>query len=622
MSAIPYPVSPGKSLLLGVLRAIVVGGVFFFLALLAGFAYFEWSYSGRIYPGVSVAGVDVSGLSPQAAAERLSGGLDFPERGRILLTDNSRTWSTSPAKLGFFADPESSVMAAYQIGRTGLPLQRLNSQLEAWFSGQSLPAIWVLDQRVAQRYLQAIAQQIDRPVVEASLGLQGFDVQVHSGQVGRSLDVNASLNDLSKQLQSLQDGVVTLTVKETAPVILDASQQAEVARRILSDKLTLTLPDAQSGDPGPWVFEPATLAGMLSIEKVKASTGEQYQVALNPEPLRAYLTGLAPSLQREAQNARFTFNDETDQLDILEHAVIGRTLDVEATIQSINDKLDQGEHSVPLVFKITPPAAGDDATTASLGIKELIHTETSYFYGSAASRVQNIKIAAARFHGLLVAPGETFSMAQALGDVSLDNGYAEALIILGNQTIKGVGGGVCQVSTTLFRAAFFSGFPIVERHAHAYRVYYYEKVAGNKINTKLAGLDATVYVPLVDLKFTNDSPYWLLMETYVNSSASSITWKFYSTSDGRTVDWQTTGPVNPVPPPPAVYHENTDLSKGTIKQVDWAAEGADVVVNRTVNRDGTVYFKDTFRTHYQAWPDMFDYGPGTEIPTPEPTAKP
>ena len=149
------------------------------------------------------------------------------------------------------------------------------------------------------------------------------------------------------------------------------------------------------------------------------------------------------------------------------------------------------------------------------------------------------------------------------------------------------------------------------------RVYYYEKVAGNHYDSRLAGLDATVFVPLVDFKFTNDTPYWLLMETYVNPSASSITWKFYSTSDGRTVEWDTTGTVNIVAPPDPVYRENPELSQGTIKQVDWAAEGADVTVNRTVNRGGTVYLQDSIYTHYQPWQDVYEYGPGTEIPNPD-----
>ena len=106
-------------------------------------------------------------------------------------------------------------------------------------------------------------------------------------------------------------------------------------------------------------------------------------------------------------------------------------------------------------------------------------------------------------------------MGDAMGNISLDNGYAEALIIYNGKTITGVGGGVCQVSTTLFRTAFFAGYPIVERNAHAYRVHYYEQTATG-YDHFMAGLDATVYFPLVDLKFTNDRPYWLLMETYFN----------------------------------------------------------------------------------------------------------
>jgi vancomycin resistance protein YoaR len=205
-------------------------------------------------------------------------------------------------------------------------------------------------------------------------------------------------------------------------------------------------------------------------------------------------------------------------------------------------------------------------------------------------------------------------MANILGDVSLDTGYAEALIIYGDRTIKGVGGGVCQVSTTLFRTVFFGGFPIIERNPHAYRVSYYEQRADGSINSDLAGLDATVFVPYVDFKFTNDTSSWLLMETYVNEAARTLTWKFYSTSDGRTVEWDTTGPTNVEDPPDPAYNENPELSKGTIKQVDWAAEGADITVTRTVEKDGQVYLSDTIYTHYMPWRAVYEYGPGTKLP--------
>jgi len=153
-------------------------------------------------------------------------------------------------------------------------------------------------------------------------------------------------------------------------------------------------------------------------------------------------------------------------------------------------------------------------------------------------------------------------MAQTLGDISLDNGYAEALIIMGGKTIQGVGGGVCQVSTTLFRTVFYAGFPVVERVPHAYRVKYYEQTPNDRNNPALAGLDATVFVPLVDFQFTNDTSHWLLMETSVDAAHYNLTWKFYSTSDGRTVNFTTTGPINIVPAPPPVYTENPDLPQG------------------------------------------------------------
>ena len=294
--------------------------------------------------------------------------------------------------------------------------------------------------------------------------------------------------------------------------------------------------------------------------------------------------------------------------------MIGRALDVDASIKTINIKAAAGMHSIPLALNYTKPAIDNDATAEALGIRELVSAETSYFYGSSQARIQNIQTASARFHGVLVPPGATFSMGEVLGDVSLDNGYEEALIILGNRTIKGVGGGVCQVSTTLFRTAFFGGYPIVERHSHAYRVSYYELNAAGNVNSNLAGLDATVFVPVVDFKFVNDTPNWLLMETYVNAAARSLTWKFYSTSEGRSVAWDTTGLQNVEEPPEPVYQENPDLGRGEVRQVDWEAAGADVVIYRTVTRDGQVYLQDEFATHYLPWRAVYEYGPGTKLP--------
>jgi len=397
---------------------------------------------------------------------------------------------------------------------------------------------------------------------------------------------------------------------------MDAREQAVIVQKILFSPLTLAMPEGQ-GDVGPWVLSVQDLANMLVIKREEGGEQASFTISLDRTILGEHLMKIEQNINRNMENARFIFNDDTRKLDLEQSAVIGRRLDIETNLVSISDGLLSGQHAITLSVMIDTPPVLDDATADELGIHELIWAETSYFYGSSSERIQNIKAAASRFHGLLVAPGVTFSMSDALGDISLDNGYAEALIIFGDQTISGIGGGVCQVSTTLFRTAFHAGFPILERHAHAYRVSYYEQRASGGSDSNLAGLDATVYVPVVDLKFINDTQSWLLMETYVYSS--SIMWKFYSTSDGRSVDWQTTGPVNLVEPPEPLYRENPDLEENEIKQVDWEAEGADVTVIRSVFRSGVLLFQDTFRTHYLPWRAIFEYGPGTEgIPTPEP----
>jgi vancomycin resistance protein YoaR len=187
-------------------------------------------------------------------------------------------------------------------------------------------------------------------------------------------------------------------------------------------------------------------------------------------------------------------------------------------------------------------------------------------------------------------------------------------IIYNGQSILGVGGGLCQVSTTLFQTAFYGGYPIVERTQHAYRVRYYEENATG-YDPNLVGLDATVFVPLVDLKFRNDRASWLLMEVYVNSTIDRITWKFYS-ADPRKVD--VTAPIisNVVPAPTEwQFEENPSLGPGEIVVDQTAAEGEHVIVNRTVSQaDGTMLFADAVQTTYAPRQAICWYGSGTNNP--------
>jgi vancomycin resistance protein YoaR len=594
---------------------ILVGGIaLFVLAVALLFIGYNAWYFGRIFPGVRVAGVDVSGMTRKQAELKLNQVVQYPIEGKLLLREGSKAWVAAPAQLGMLFDPAATAESAFRLGRTGGMDAILSNQLLAFQSGIDVAPVVILDERTAYRFIQALAAQVDIPPVEGTLSIEGMTVDASPGKVGNLLNVDKTLEAVSAQMQTFRDGEIPLVMESRSPQILDVSKPAEAARHILASPLNIVLPNPQLGEPGPWHIDPATLATMLTIDKVVKDDGTaEYNVSTNDQLIRPFVMGIARDLDKQPQNARFIFNDSTRQLDVLQPAMIGRTLKVDETIAAINDAINKGEQTATLAVDTAEPAVKSDATAASLGITENVITYSTYFRGSSTPRIQNIETAAKAFHGLLVAPGETFSMGQALGDVSLDNGYAEALIIYGNKTIKGVGGGVCQVSTTLFRSAFMAGYPIVERAAHAYRVYYYEQTA-NGINTDLAGLDATVYFPLVDLKFTNDTPYWLLMETYVNESAHRITWKFYSTKDGRTVDWQSTGPFNRVPPPDPVFQENSDLAPGEIKQTDWAAEGADVQVVRRVSRGGQLINQDYFNTHYEPWQAVCEYGPGTDNP--------
>ena len=591
-----------------------LGGLSIFLSLvLVWVLAHQLVYAGYIFPGVSVAGMDLSGMSPADGALKLSQTLAYPMSGKVAFRQGEKAWVVSPAQLGMVFDASASVRAAYNLGRTGGLFRALADQIRAHRSGYAIAPVLIFDQRVAYQFLQELAGQVDQPLIEATLQIDGTNVIAVPGQVGRTVNIDATLANLSSQLQAFRDGEIPLAAQEVQPSVSDLSAQAEVARGILSQSLQLMMPNAQEGDPGPWVYQPEVVANLIEIRKVQDGNTSQNQLSLNSDTLRQMLTAIEPQVYRQAANARFHFDELTGQLVVLTPSATGRSLDINASIKAITDAVLSGEHSVPLVVTETQPAVADTASAQQLGIIGLLPNgvQTSYFYGSHAERVQNITIAAARFDGVLVAPGETFSMVDTLGDVSLDNGYAEAPIIFGGRTIQGVGGGVCQVSTMLFRSVFFAGFPVAQRAPHAYRVSYYEQTANGR-DPSLAGLDATVYVPLVDFQFTNDSPYWLLMETSV--SGYSLTWKLYSTYDGRTVQWQTTGPQNIVPAPAPLFKENPDLEPGQIIQTDYAANGADVTVDRTVLKDSTVYFEDQYKTRYEAWQAVCEYAPGMSDP--------
>lgn len=613
MTTVSFPMRRKRPILAQAATALLAGAMLYMGLVFAWVIGYQLVYAGRIFPGISVAGVDLSGLRPDAAALRLGQTLSYPIAGRVVLRDGDKVWAASPAQLGMVFDASTSAQEAYGIGRTGGLFAALSGQVRGGGFGYDVPPVIIFDQRVAFQYLQGLAAQINQPVIEAGLQIDGSNVSVRPAQPGRTLNIDATLIYVSAQLQSFRDGEISMIVNGYEPAVVDVSGQAEVARAILSQPLVLEISGAGSEDPGPWVYDIPVLANLIRLGPPDDLSSGPLVVQLDPDALRKMLQDLEPQVNRQPSNGRFHFLN--GELIALKPSITGRRLDIEGSIHAINQAIGSGEHNVALVVEEQQPGAPNSATAADLGITELLPNgvQTSYFRGSSPERIQNIATAAAQFDGVLVAPGETFSMGQALGDISLDNGFTEALIIYGGRTIKGVGGGVCQVSTTLFRTVFFAGFPIVERVPHAYRVSYYEQTSGGADPT-LAGLDATVYFPLVDFKFTNDSANWILMETSVDESSRSLTWRLYSTWDGRSVQWESSGLQNVVPAPKPLFRINADLKPGQITQVDYAANGADIDVHRTVVRDGGIYLQDQVRTHYEAWQAVCEYSRGMNDP--------
>lgn len=585
-----------------ILAAIAAAFGAMLLTLLAAIAISRIYYLDRVLPGVFAGNVNLGGLSRAETNALLSEAYTYPDNGILLLVDGDEVQTATPVELGVVMDIEAMTNAAMAVGRSGGIVQRIGGQISAWSRGTEIPALILWDEWIATSYLNSLAAQIDQPMIEATLALDGLDVISVPGQTGRSLDIDAAMSTLRTPVSRLYDAEIPLPIVETEPLVADTSQAADLVSAMLSAPFTL-----EAEDSGPWQFSPEELAALLEFTLVDDEDGAHYAVGVNPETLQSFLSSLAPELERDAENARFIFNDNTRELDLLEPAIIARTLNIGDSIAAMNSALNNGEHAANLVFDTQSPEIGDTATAEALGITDAVSVVSTYFSGSSRERIQNISTAASAFHGLLIPPGGTLSMAEVLGDISLDNGYAEALIIYGDRTILGVGGGVCQVSTTLFRAAFFGGYPIEERHSHAYRVGYYEQGPGSPG----PGMDATVFVPSVDFRFTNDTPYWLLLETYIYGN--QLLWKFYSTSDGRSVEWSS-NVSNEVDAPEPLYRENDELDEGEIEQVDYEADGMDVVVYRTVLRDGETLYQDVFRTHYQPWRAIYEYGPGTDLP--------
>jgi vancomycin resistance protein YoaR len=549
----------------------------------------------RILPGVYAWDVDLGGLSRDQAIERLNDSFRYPADRTPTLRFGDQTWTVQLADLGAQIDAAATADAAMAIGHSGNLSTRLQEQLNTLLYGYLVMPIFASDPGAGARFLSNIARQVNRPLRNTSLSVgEDLSVEVVPGVTGLEVDEEATYHALLSRISGMVGGDMELVVRQSEPLLADVSLAEAQVRRILSGAVVLTTPDLEAR-----TIEPATLAGWLVLRPTADAGGTAtLSVALGKDQLTRFASEIASDVHLEPTNAEFRFDEATGTLVPVVDSVPGRTLDVTATVSLIDEAAHGNQRTVDLPLTAVRPAlATEDAP--NLGVVELLAQGRTGFAGSSASREQNIVVGARQFDGLLIAPGETFSFNRYLGEVTAEKGYEESIIIWGDSTRADVGGGLCQVSSTAFRAAFWAGLPITERWAHSFRVSYYEPPKG---------LDATIYSPSVDLKWINDTGHHILIHTDVDRDKKTLTFRLYGTNPGRAVEMDGPYEARPVPHGPPVYRDDPTLRKGKQKQIEWPKDGLDVTIYRIIKQDGQEVQRDEFFSRYRPWQAVYLVG--------------
>jgi vancomycin resistance protein YoaR len=596
---------------------LVILGIAMLAGLLAAFAAgVQMVYGSAVMPGVRVNGVDLGGMNRMQAITALENSFSYDDEAVFTFRHEDKFWQFTAGELGVAFDTGATADRALAAGHSGSPLTNLAEQISIWLNGRSIAPVVRYEQTIALEHLNAIAAEINRPAQNAALDINGIFIETSPATIGQTVDVQTTLNALDNAILRLDTGgEIPLLIQEDLPLVIDVEAAAAKARAAVSGPLTIIADSSDGQTIGPWSAMPHQIGELLTKTPIYNGDGTvTYDIGINVEVFRSFLENLAPSVAAAPRDGKFHFNEDTHDLELFESATNGRALDIDETLLRLQAAIfnsDPNARQVPVAFDYILPRYHDHVTAAELGITEMVSQATTYYSGSTASRIQNIIEAARRFDGVMIAPGEEFSYNKLLGNISPEDGFVEGFVIAGGRTVRGVGGGVCQVSTTAFQAAFYAGYPITERWAHGYRVGYYERGEGT-------GMDAAIYQgdPLLgesslDLKFVNDTPYHLLIETAIFPGQDAVQFRFYSTNPGRQVVKRGPTIQNITPARPTTYQVNNDLSAGQERWLDWPAEGAYVEVERLIlDTNGNQIDSTRFRTQYQPWGAVVEVAPG------------
>ena len=560
-----------------------IGG-FFLMGLILGIvlliALARISWHNKYYPGVEIAGVVVAGLTQDEARVKLQESINTYQ---VALAYNEAIWETPIGAINY--EIEASLNEAYRYGRR----LEISDYLLLLVNKKTQFPLVVLEGKTdkLELLISQISSSVEIPPIEPKIEIVNKQIKIANGEDGVVIDGERLNKKLNKQVKMLDKSTIEIPTKVVNKQIGDdkLNELQNRAEKLLGKELTLVLDD----------------------ERIRLQANELVTfLVASDATISEYVMGLAESLNKPPQNAKFEFdNGKVSEfapgLDGVEVQISDTRDQILVGINKLLES-DNKHETVEIAVARTTPSVTTNKVN-ELGINERIGRGESYYAHSIPNRIYNVGLSSARLNSALIAPGEEVSFNKLVGEVSSATGYRSAYIIEKGRTVLGDGGGLCQVSTTMFRAVMSAGLPITERWAHAYRVSYYE------LNSK-PGVDATVIAPSKDFRFKNDTPGHILIQTINDPKKLHLVIEIYGTNDGRMVTTTEPKVWGIAPPPPDIYQDDPSLATGTIKQVDWSAWGAKASFEYKVVRDGETIQEKTFSSSYRPWANVYLRGVG------------
>lgn len=552
----------------------------FFIVVLFIPSFFYFVFFERILPNTYVNNINIGGLTKEEAAKRLAQELRIPES--LIILDPNKQTEIRLEDFDFSYDFKKTIEKAYPKKEK----TDLLKDIRSIYQKTKIEPLYNYNEEKLEKIIEKIAAETGKKGQKPQAKLENGEVRIINGTAGVIVEKEELKNTLKEKLKNFDFSPITLNTISDAYVLSEkeVKEYIERAKKLLNKKIVISFENYQE-----------------EIQDKDIIDATDYFEKYQDEKIKDIIQKIALKIERPPQNPIFNF--ENGIVKEFQPAKDGINIEKEKFLTQIKTSFENLENSEQKTITIEVPVkkTPSDYKTEdvnSLGIKELVGLGKSKFAGSIPSRIHNIKLAASKFNRILVKPEETFSFNQVLGEVSKETGYQQAYIIKEGQTVLGDGGGVCQVSTTLFRAVLNTGLPIVERQAHAYRVGYYEQDSP-------PGFDATVFSPSPDFKFKNDTPGHLLIQTKVDTTNKTLIFEIYGTKDNRQIYISKPTITNITPPPEDLYIDDPSLPAGQVKQIDWKAWGAKVWFDYKVTKDGQEIFNKRFYSNYRPWQAKF-----------------